>query len=119
MLDHWSGKTIHFLAQHLPRATHQIRIATGFFTIQGYNLIRRYVTGKTVKVMVGYDEISHERLRQKLIEDIMLHLSRWDEVNRREAVLDLVEKFQRGEFQVVEQNSDDLMDARIRNRDHG
>src|SRR5438105_13378931 len=111
MLDHWKGRTVNFLAMHLPTAKRQIRIATGFFTVQGYNLIRRYVIGKTVQVMVGYDEISHERLKQKLIDDIMLHLSRWTETNRREAVIDLVAKFQRGEFSLVEQNSIELIDA--------
>lgn len=119
MLDHWKGRTIDFLAHHLPNAKHEIRIATGFFTIQGYNLIRKYVAGKTVKVMVGYDEISHERLREKLIEDIRLHLSRWNEANRRETVLDLVAKLQRGEFSLAEQRAEDFIEARIRERDHG
>jgi hypothetical protein len=118
MLDHWKGHTVDFLAKHLPLAKRQIRVATGFFTVQGYNLIRRFVIGKTVQVMVGYDETSHERLKQKLIDDIMLHLSRWDEANRREAVLDLVAKFQRGEFNLVEQDISELIDARIRERDH-
>src|SRR5579859_1336954 len=118
-LDHWKGRTVDFLAKHLPTAKRQIRVATGFFTVQGYNLIRRYVIGKVIQVMVGYDEVSHERLKQKLIDDIMIHLSRWTEPNRREAVLDLVIKFQRGEFSLVEENSTELIDARIRERDHG
>src|SRR5260221_3064071 len=119
ILDHWKGRTIDFLGEHLPNAKRQIRIATGFFTVQGYNLIRGFVIGKIVKVMVGYDEVSHERIKQKLIDDIMVHLSRWNEANRREAVLDLVAKLQRGEFLLVEQDIAELINARIRNRDHG
>lgn len=118
MLDHWKGRTIDFLAHHLPQAKHEVRIATGFFTVQGYNLIRDYLAGKIVKVMVGYDETSHERLREKLIDDIMLHLRRWDNSNRREAVIDLVNKLQRNEFQLLEQQASDLIEARIRDRDH-
>lgn len=118
-LDHWHGRAIDFLAIHLPKARRQIRVATGFFTVQGYNLIRRHVLGKHIKVMVGFDETAHEQLKQKLIEDIMQHLSRWNESNRRDAVLDLVTKLQRGEFQISEQATPQIIDARIRHRDHG
>jgi hypothetical protein len=101
MLDHWKSGTLKFITHHLSIAKHEVNIATGFFTIQGFNLIRQHLTGKNVRVMVGYDETSRERLREKLIEDVMLHLSYWEETNRREAVLDLVEKLRRKEFQCV------------------
>lgn len=82
-------------------------------------MIREAITEIWVQLLVGYDEESKERLRQLLIDNIMVYLSRWDAQNRREAVLDLVERIKRGKFQIVEQADKDLVDARARNRDHG
>lgn len=116
--DHWSERTIDFLAEHLPRAESLIRIATGFFTVQGYAQIRAYLRDKQVRIMVGYDEVGQERLREHLIAAIMRHLSQWDAQNRREAVQDLVRKLQNGQLQVVEQGEGESIDARFRKRDH-
>jgi superfamily II DNA or RNA helicase len=117
--DHWKNRTIDFLTPHLENARQLIRIATGFFTVEGYELIRSYLVGKHVHLLVGFDETSKERLRQKLIDDVLFHLSRWDAQNRRAAVEDLVQKLRNGEFILVESQSlDESLDARIRNKDH-
>jgi hypothetical protein len=116
--DHWNSNTVRFLGPQLAKARELIRIATGFFTIQGYDLIRSHLVSKRVKLMVGYDEASKERLREKLIDDIMVHLRLWDVANRRDAVLDLVGKLQRGELEIIEQGPVELIEARLRNRDH-
>lgn len=117
--DHWNKKTLHYLIPYLEQGQHLVRIATGFFTIQGYDLIRPQLISKTVNILVGFDESSRERLKQKLIDDIMTHLSRWDANNRRLAVQNLVDKLERGELKVIEQGSPELIDARIRKYDHG
>lgn len=116
--DHWSRNTLGFLRPYLASAVSEIRIATGFFTVQGYNLLRSSFIDKEIFILVGYDEASAERLKSKLVEDIMAHLSRWDERDRRDAVLDLVEKIRRGEFRVVEREKTEFLDARIRTGDH-
>jgi superfamily II DNA or RNA helicase len=116
--DHWDGRTIRFMEPVLAKGTKTVRIATGFFTIEGYNLVREYLTDKRVYLMVGFDEMSRERLRKKLIEDVMFHLSVWDGPNRRTAVLALVEQLQKRRFFVVEQPPGEWIDARLRNRDH-
>lgn len=118
VLDHWDRNTVHFLHTHLAAATKEIRIATGFFTVQGYDLLRGAWDGKHILILVGFDENSAERLKAKLIEDIMAHLARWDVQDRREAVLDLVRKLQAGALQIVEREVDMLADARIRHGDH-
>jgi superfamily II DNA or RNA helicase len=116
--DHWNSRTIHFLKPVLAQGTKSVRIATGFFTVEGYDLIREHLADKRVYLMVGFDEMSRERLRQKLIDDIMLHLSTWDGPNRRTAVLALVEQLKKRRFYIVEQPPGDWIDARLRNRDH-
>lgn len=116
--DHWNKRSIDFVAFHLANARQLVRVATGFFTVQGYDLIRQFLIGKRVQILVGFDETSKERLREKLIDDIMLHLSLWDAPNRREAVLDLVGKLQRGELQIIELRSTEIIEARIRKQDH-
>ncbi len=116
--DHWDRQTIGFVGPYLQRADRLIRIATGFFTVEGYDLLRPCLTGKQIRILVGFDETSHERLREKLVDDIMLHLSQWDAANRREAVLDLVDKLSRGELTIIEQGSPEMIDARVRKKDH-
>lgn len=117
-LDHWNRNTINFLNTHLNSAKRDIRVATGFFTIQGYNLLRSGFEHKKVFLLVGFDENSAERLKAKMVEDIMAHLARWNEQDRREAVIDLVRKIQAGELQIVEREVVEIIDARIRRGDH-
>ena len=116
--DHWSSRTIRFLEPVLQAGQKTVRIATGFFTVEGYDLIREHLADKRVYLMVGFDEMSKERLREKLIDDIMFHLSTWDGPNRITAVHALVEQLEKRRLFVVEQPPGDLIDARLRNRDH-
>ena len=48
--DQWTefeaGKSFQNISEWLEKAKKEIRIATVFFTIKGWNLIRRYTTGK-------------------------------------------------------------------------
>lgn len=118
MLDHWNTRALDFLKPYLAKLESTLRVSSGFFTVEGYDLIRAYLQQKNVQILIGYDETSHIRLKQRLIEDIMNHLAAWSIANRREAVLDLVAKLQRGEFQLVEQVGE-VVEARTRFRDHG
>lgn len=115
---HWDRRTIAFVGRFLQRAERLVRIATGFFTVEGYDLIRPYLVGTQVRILVGFDETSRERLREKLVDDIMLHLSQWDTESRREAVMDIVAKLSSGELRIIEQGSPEFLDARVRKRDH-
>lgn len=116
--DHWNSRTIRFLEPVLHAGQKTVRIATGFFTVEGYDLIREHLHNKRVYLMVGFDEMSKERLQEKLIDDIMFHLSTWDGPNRITAVRALVEQLQKRRLFVVEQPPGELIDARLRNRDH-
>ena len=116
--DHWNSRTVNFLEPVLREGSKRVRIATGFFTVQGYDLIREQLADKRVQLMVGFDESSRERLQEKLIDDIMFHLSTWDGDNRRAAVIALVAQLKKRRLQVVEQMPVAVIDARLRNRDH-
>ena len=118
MLDHWNTRALDFLKPYLSALQTTLRVSSGFFTVEGYDLLRAYLQGKKVQILVGYDETSHKRLKEHLVDEIMDHLASWSIVNRREAVLDLVAKLQRGDFQLVEQ-AGEVIEARIRLRDHG
>ncbi|MCB0028449.1 MAG: hypothetical protein KDE28_11115, partial [Anaerolineales bacterium] len=69
--DHWANRTIQFLQPLLRQAERRVRIATGYFTIQGYDLLRDPLAEKQVFLMVGYDDPGKERLRERLIDEIM------------------------------------------------
>jgi len=116
--DHWNKRTDTFLLAHLEDAVQTIRIATGFFTIQGYDCLKFAFLDKIVHILVGFDESAKERLREKLIEDILLYLGRWDAPNRRDIVLMLVQKLEQGQLKIVEKGDFEFIDARIRSKDH-
>lgn len=116
--DHWNTSTINFIAPHVERAGERVQIASGFFTIQGYDLLRHALVGKAVQIMVGFDEQSRDKLKELLIDEIMAYLSQWDVEDRRQAVMDLIQRIERGRFQIIEHRQTDILDARARNRDH-
>ena len=73
--DHWNKRALDFVRPHFDQARRLARIATGFFTVQGFDLVRQVLAGKQVQLLVGFDEKSKERLRQELIEGIIAHLA--------------------------------------------
>jgi len=107
--DWWDKKSIDFLKKFFIIAKSLIRVSTGFFSIQGYSLLKGFITDKRFYILVGYDERSKRDLKIALIDEIMDDLSRWHE-NRRETVLNLVQKLEKDEFRMI--------DARTRKKDH-
>lgn len=116
--DHWSTRTLDFLNPHLQDARQTVRIATGYFSIQGYDLIRRYLASKRTYILVGFDESAQGVLRQHLLTAIRDDLSRWDAENRRVAVLELVRKLREGELRILDAAPGGHTEARLRHGDH-
>lgn len=79
-----------------------IRIGTGFFTIKGWGLIRKYTTGKRVYLLVGINDPGEERARKALTNEIMRDLRSGLDRDRRQAVRDLVQKMESGEFRIFD-----------------
>lgn len=80
----------------------EIRIASGFFTIKGYGLIRRYTKDKQVYLLVGIDEPGEERAKAALVKEIMCHLATGSDRDRRKSVIDLVSKIESGTINIVD-----------------
>jgi superfamily II DNA or RNA helicase len=117
--DHWDRNSKNFLLPHLEGAKYLVQIATGFFSVQGYDLLREALKNKQIQIMIGYDEQSKDRFREQLVEDILVHLSQWNIEDRRIAVIDLVERIREGHFVLAERiENDKRVDVRGRNRDH-
>lgn len=102
-----SGKSLNYITESLQKSKQKIRIATGFFTIKGWNLIRRYTTGKKTYLLVGLDDPGEERARMALIQEIMRDLRTGLDRDRRKAVRDLVEKIQSNQFEIVDARAKD------------
>ncbi len=109
IFDWWEKNSIKFLMPLFASTKKFIRLSTGFFSIQGYNLLKSYLVNKHIDILVGYDDRSRHELRMTLIEEIMEDLSKW-KGNRREAVLNLIEKLEKRELRIV--------DARLKKKDH-
>lgn len=117
--DSWNRNTLEFIRPYFQQGKKLFRIATGFFTISGFDLLKEELRNGRVELLVGFDEATRERVKESLIADIMYHLRTWEGVNRRGAVLALVDKLKKRRFRLLEQYHEQEIDARIRKRDHG
>src|SRR2546430_11726933 len=101
---HWFDKKIalEVLRYRFQLGKEIIRIATGFFTVRGYNLLRAAAHDKRMYILVGLDDPGEKRVRKALIQEIMLDLRTGVDIDRRSAVLELVEKLKGGNFQIVD-----------------
>lgn len=102
-----SGKSIEYITNWLDKANQKIRIATGFFTIKGWNLVRRYTTGKQTYLLVGLDDPGEQRARMALIQEIMRDLRTGLDKDRRQSVRDLIKKIQSNQFGIVDARAKD------------
>ena len=84
-----------------------IRIATGFFSVRGYNLLRSSANEKQMYILVGVDDPGKDRVRKALVQEIMQDLRRGIDENRREAVRELVEKLEIGDFRIIDARAKD------------
>ena len=80
----------------------EIRIASGFFTIKGWGLIRNTTNGKRVYLLVGIDEPGEERARALLVKEILQDLATGLDKGRRQSVQDLVQKMESGYLRMVD-----------------
>ena len=84
-----------------------IRIATGFFTVRGYNLIRTSANNKQMYILVGVDDPGRERVRKALVQEIMRDLRSGRDQDRRQAVEELVAKMEGGRFRIIDARAKD------------
>ncbi len=101
------SKSLQYISDGLQKAKKRIRIATGFFTIKGWNLVRRYTQGKQVDLLVGLDEPGEQRARLALIQEIMRDLRTGLDRDRRQTVHDLIKKIQSQQFEIVDARATD------------
>lgn len=117
--DYWNRKVLEFIQPYFRDGQKLFRIATGFFTISGFDLLKEELKNGRVELLVGFDEATRERVKQSLIADIIYHLRTWEGDNRRNAVLALVDKLKKRRFRLIEQHHEQEIDARLRKQDHG
>lgn len=108
-LDWWDRHSNTFLDEHLAGDKEIVRVATGFFSASGYDLLRQHFDDCRLNVFVGYDERSQEELQRTFLDEFFAQLGNW-QADRYAAVAAMVEKLDADELRV--------MDARARSRDH-
>ncbi len=106
---HWFNKGIALkvVRHHFQRGKAVIRIAVGFFTVRGYNLIRASAAGKKMFILVGVNEPGEDRVRRVIVKEILDDLSAGVDEDRRAAVEELVGKMEGGDFRIVDAHAMD------------
>jgi len=88
------------------KSTSIIRIGTGFFTVAGYGMIRKYLKNKQVQILVGIDEpgkeLAKKALVQDLIKEIIHELAKGGDEERRQSVQNLVDGIQNKSLQIID-----------------
>lgn len=107
--SHWfdKGVALKVVRHYFQRGKSIIRIAVGFFTVRGYNLIRASAGGKKLLILVGVNEPGEDRVKRVIIREIMEDLRSGLDEDRRAAVLELVEKMEGGHFRIVDAHAMD------------
>jgi superfamily II DNA or RNA helicase len=80
----------------------KIRIASGFFTIRGWNYIRPHTRGCPVALLVGIEDPGEDRARMALIQAIMRDLRTGRDLPRRQAVAELIARIENQQFQLLD-----------------
>ena len=85
----------------------KVRIATGFFSAKGWNLLRESVGDKQVDLLVGVNEGSRNRedvkdARMVVIQEIKMDLGIGYTENRRQAVADLIKRLESNKLRFVD-----------------
>ena len=106
----WFDKraAIERLRRYLSIGNSKVRIATGYFSISGWNLIRQAIGDKQVDLIVGIHEPDRKDIRevkQVIIQDLLQDLSTGRTENRRQVVKELIQKIKSGNLQVVDGRS--------------
>lgn len=97
-----SGTSLEQIKSSFSKGKKEIRIASGFFTVKGWSLIRSSTIGKKVYILVGIDEPGEERAKVALVNEIMRDLRTGLDRDRRKSVLDLVHRMESGVFNIVD-----------------
>ena len=93
---------LNYISFYFQAGKKEIRIASGFFTIKGWGLVRNSTKNKSVYLLVGLDEPGEDRARKALISEIMRDLRTGLDKQRRQAVQDLVQRMELERFQIVD-----------------
>jgi superfamily II DNA or RNA helicase len=106
----WFDKkvAIERLRHYLSIGNSKVRIATGYFSINGWNLIRQAIGDKQVDLIVGIHEPDRKDVRevkQLIIQDLLQDLSTGRTENRRQVVKELIQKIKIGNLKVVDGRS--------------
>ena len=84
------------------KAKNKIRIASGFFTVKGWDLIRDYIKARQVYLLVGINEPNEKQARAALVKEIRDDLAIGHHKRRRESVEDLVTRMKKGQVSIVD-----------------
>lgn len=117
-LDHYANNTLSFLVKYLSQPANLLRVASGYFTLQGYHLLQIHLQCKEVRILIGYDQdapiVLHNELVKRLLEDLRF----WNNAERRAAVESIVASIQQGQFRIVKKDDAEELQFKSRQKDH-
>lgn len=91
---------------HISFGQTEVRIAVGYFSVGGWNLLRAAIGDKQVNIIVGINYSNKKRdirdIKQIIIEEIIKALKQGLAEDNRQSVEDLIKIIQAGKFKIVD-----------------
>lgn len=117
-LDHYANDTLSFLVKYLNQPANLLRVASGYFTLQGYHLLQIHLQCKEVRILIGYDQDAPIVLHNELVKRLLEDLRYWNNAERRAAVERIVASIQQGQFRIVKKDDAEDLHFKSRQKDH-
>ena len=97
-----SGRSFEIITGLAEESQFIIRVITGYFTIKGYNSVRRSFNGKKIVLVVGIEDPGLDRARKVLVREIIDELAIGIDYNRDEAARELIDRIKSGDINILD-----------------
>jgi superfamily II DNA or RNA helicase len=97
-----SGRSYEIITGLAEESQDIIRVITGYFTIKGYNSVRRSFNGKKIALVVGVEDPGLDRARKVLVREIIYELAHGVDYERDDAVRELVDRINSGDVNILD-----------------
>lgn len=96
------GRSFEIITSLAQESIDIIRVITGYFTVKGYNSVRKFFKNKKVALIVGIEDPGYERARKALVKEIIDALAYGLDYERDEAVKDLIARIRSGDINILD-----------------
>lgn len=97
-----SGRSYEIITGLAEKSQFIIRVISGYFSLKGYNSVRKSFKDKKIVLVVGIEDPGSDRARKALVREIIDELAFGIDYDRDEAVRELIERIKSGDVNILD-----------------